>query len=87
MFIRTDDDVRLIRRMKRDMEERGRTMQGVVDQYLLTVRPMHVKYVEPSMRNADIIVPEGLNNVALDLVVHRLRAYVQSSKSWIQKML
>lgn len=76
IFLRTDDDIRLIRRMKRDIEERGRTVQGVVDQYLRTVRPMHVKYVEPSMKNADIIVPEGMNNVALDLVVHRLHAYV-----------
>eukprot|EP00606_Chrysophyceae_sp_TOSAG23-5_P000873 GSChrysophyteH2.ASY1.ANO1.1634.1 assembled CDS len=76
IFLRTDDDIRLIRRMKRDIEERGRSVQGVVDQYLRTVRPMHVKYVEPSMKNADIIVPEGMNNVALDLVVHRLNAYV-----------
>jgi len=80
VFIKTDDDVRLIRRMKRDMEERGRTLQGVVDQYLLTVRPMHVKYVEPSMRNADIIVPEGMNDVALDLVVARLHAYLRAKK-------
>jgi len=80
VFIKTDDDVRLIRRMKRDMEERARTMQGVVDQYLLTVRPMHMKFVEPSMRNADIIVPEGMNSVALDLVVHRLHAYLASKK-------
>ena len=79
VFIKTDDDVRLIRRMKRDIEERGRTVQGVIDQYLLTVRPMHVKYVEPSMRNADIIVPEGLNTVALDLVVHRLNAYINKT--------
>eukprot|EP00605_Chrysophyceae_sp_TOSAG23-4_P001940 GSChrysophyteH1.ASY1.ANO1.2150.1 assembled CDS len=81
IFLRTDDDIRLIRRMKRDIEERGRTVQGVVDQYLRTVRPMHVKYVEPSMKNADIIVPEGMNNVALDLVVHRLNAYVMEKSS------
>ena len=78
VFIRTDDDIRLIRRMKRDVEERDRTMQQVVDQYLSTVRPMHVKYVEPSMRNADIIVPESMNNVALDLLVHRLEAYIST---------
>jgi uridine kinase len=76
VFIKTDDDVRFIRRMKRDMEERGRTMQMVIDQHLSTVRPMYVKYVEPSMRNADIIVPEGMNTVALDMMVHRLSAYV-----------
>jgi len=78
IFLRTDDDIRLVRRMRRDIEDRGRTLSGVVEQYLKTVRPMHVKFVEPSMRNADIIVPEGMNNVALDLVVHRLNAYVHN---------
>ncbi len=76
IFIKTDDDIRLIRRMRRDIEERGRDVAGVVDQYLETVRPMHQQYVEPSMKNADIIVPEGMNNVALDLVVHRLSVYI-----------
>jgi uridine kinase len=71
----TDADLRFIRRMKRDIEERGRTVQSVIDQYLETVRPMHLEFVESSKRYADIIVPEGgLNAVALDMVIARLQA-------------
>jgi uridine kinase len=75
IFVDTDPDIRFIRRLTRDIEERGRTVPLVVDQYLRTVRPMHLEFVEPSKRYADIIVPEGgLNVVALDMVIARLQA-------------
>ncbi|MDX1630865.1 MAG: uridine kinase [Thermoanaerobaculia bacterium] len=73
IFVDTDADVRLIRRLRRDLAERGRTLEGVLDQYLATVRPMHLEFVEPSKRWADVIVPEGgENRVALEMVVARL---------------
>ena len=75
IFVDTDPDIRFIRRLTRDIEERGRTVPSVVDQYLRTVRPMHLEFVEASKRYADIIVPEGgLNVVALDMVIARLQA-------------
>ena len=74
VFIRTDDDIRLVRRLQRDIEERGRSMQSVLDQHINFVRPMHVKYVEPTMMKADIVVPEGANQVAVDMVVQKLVA-------------
>ena len=75
IFVDTDADIRFIRRLSRDIEERGRTVQSVIDQYLLTVRPMHLEFVETSKRYADIIVPEGgLNVVALDMVIARLQS-------------
>jgi len=80
VFVDTDDDLRLIRRISRDMKERGRTFDSVIDQYMKTVRPMHDQYVRPSMRKSDIIVPEGLNNAALELVVSKLRSHLQTSK-------
>ncbi|MDX1688434.1 MAG: uridine kinase [Candidatus Promineifilaceae bacterium] len=73
VYVDTDPDVRFIRRMLRDMEERGRSLDSIIKQYLETVRPMHQEFVEPSKRYADIIIPEGgLNKVALDMVVSRL---------------
>ncbi len=78
IFVDTDDDIRFIRRVSRDTKERGRTLQGVIDQYISTVRPMHLQFVEPSKRNADIIVPVGLNSVALDLVVSRLKDHLNA---------
>jgi uridine kinase len=80
IFVDTDDDIRLIRRIERDTTERGRTISGVIEQYMATVRPMHIEFVEPSKRNADIIVPVGLNNVAVDLVVSRLKTVAGTSK-------
>lgn len=75
IYVDTDADIRFIRRLTRDIEERGRTVQSVIDQYLKTVRPMHLEFVESSKRYADIIVPEGgLNAVALDMVIARLLA-------------
>ncbi len=75
IYVDTDPDLRFIRRLKRDIEERGRTLQSVIDQYMLTVRPMHLEFVESSKRYADIIVPEGgLNAVALEMVIARLQS-------------
>lgn len=73
LFIDTDSDVRLIRRIRRDLSERGRNLESVVEQWTQTVRPMHLEFVEPSKRNADLIIPEGgFNTVALDLVISRI---------------
>jgi uridine kinase len=73
IYVDTDADIRLIRRLGRDMSERGRTVQDVLRQYLETVRPMHLEFVEPSKRYADIIIPEGgENKVALEMVVARV---------------
>ena len=73
IFVDTDPDIRLMRRIRRDLEERGRTFQSVRDQYYATVRPMHLEHVEPSKRWADLILPEGGNNrVALDILLGQL---------------
>lgn len=75
VFVDTDSDIRFIRRLDRDINERGRTTEHVVHQYLATVRPMHLEFVEPSKRYADVIIPEGgLNAVAMEMVVARLKA-------------
>lgn len=74
LFIDTDADVRILRRLARDMRDRGRTLESVTKQYLDSVRPMHLQFTEPSKRYADLIVPEGAHNdVALDLVVARIQ--------------
>jgi len=78
IFVDTDADLRFIRRLRRDIEERGRTLDSVVQQYMRTVRPMHLDFVEPSKRYADIIIPEGgFNTVALDMIVARVRALLR----------
>jgi len=78
VFVDTDADIRLIRRLRRDMRDRGRTMQAVVEQYLETVRPMHLEFVEPSKRHAHVIIPEGGENlVAVDMLVARIDAITQ----------
>lgn len=75
IFVDTDADIRFIRRLQRDIAERGRTMESVIHQYLATVRPMHQQFVEPSMRSADIIIPEGgFNEVAMDMIAARIKA-------------
>lgn len=75
VFVDTDSDLRFIRRLSRDIRERGRTTDSVIDQYVATVRPMHLEFVEPSKRYADIIVPEGgLNAVAVDMLITKIRA-------------
>ena len=78
IYVDTDADIRFIRRLKRDIEERGRTTESVINQYLETVRPMHLEFVEPSKRYASVIIPEGgYNTVALDLIVARIEAMLQ----------
>lgn len=73
IFVDTDADLRFIRRLERDIRERGRTAESVIQQYLHTVRPMHMEFVEPSKRYADVIIPEGgYNEVAIDMVVARI---------------
>ncbi|HTJ41274.1 MAG TPA: uridine kinase [Kofleriaceae bacterium] len=73
LFVDTDADIRLMRRIRRDLEQRGRTFQSVRDQYYATVRPMHLEFVEPSKRYADLVIPEGGDNkVAIELILGRL---------------
>ena len=80
VFVDTDADVRLCRRIVRDVRERGRTLESVVDQYQNTVKPMHEQYVEPSKKFADIIVPEGGKNlVALDMIMGRIRRHLEEA--------
>jgi uridine kinase len=79
LFVDTDADVRLMRRIRRDIEQRGRTFQSVREQYYRTVRPMHLAFVEPSKRWADVIVPEGDGRVALDLIVNKLKTVIAQS--------
>jgi uridine kinase len=79
IFVDTDPDIRVFRRIRRDMEQRGRTFESIREQYYRTVRPMHLQFVEPSKRWADLILPEGGNNaVALDLIVSKLQSVVRS---------
>ncbi|OPZ51127.1 MAG: Uridine kinase [Firmicutes bacterium ADurb.BinA052] len=76
-FVDADPDVRFIRRLMRDVQERGRTLESVVDQYLNVVRPMHLQFVEPTKRYADVIIPEGgFNRVAIELLIARLKSAV-----------
>jgi len=78
LFVDTDADLRFIRRLQRDIAERGRTMDTVIQQYLTTVRPMHLEFVEPSKRYADVIIPEGgLNEVAMEMVIARIESLLK----------
>lgn len=75
IYVDTDPDIRFIRRLERDIAERGRTMESVIRQYLATVRPMHQEFVEPSKRYADVIIPEGgFNEVAIEMIAARIKA-------------
>ena len=77
IFVDADADVRILRRIVRDVRDRGRSLDSVVNQYLTTVKPMHEQFVEPSKRRADIIIPEGGHNlVALDMIMERVRAHL-----------
>ena len=81
IFVDTDADVRLCRRIKRDVNKRGRTLESVLTQYQETVKPMHEKYVEPSKRYADIVVPEGGKNlVALDMIMGRIARHLEETE-------
>jgi uridine kinase len=82
VFVDTDADIRIFRRIRRDMEQRGRSFESIREQYYATVRPMHEQFVEPSKRWADLIIPEGGNNrVALDLVVAKLRTVLDDARA------
>ncbi len=75
LFVDAEGDLRVIRRLQRDLRERGRTVESVIDQYLRTVRPMHLEFVEPTKRYADIIIPRGgLNAIAIDMIVARIES-------------
>ncbi len=79
IFVDTDADVRILRRILRDVKERGRSLDSVVSQYLTTVKPMHEQYVQPSRQYADIVVPEGGHNVvALDLLIQRVESHLEA---------
>jgi len=78
VYVDTDADIRIIRRLLRDINERGRTLESVIEQYVTVVRPMHNQFVEPTKRYADIIIPEGgQNRVAIDLMVTKIRAILE----------
>ena len=82
IFVDTDADVRLCRRIKRDVNKRGRTLESVLTQYQTTVKPMHEKYVEPSKKYADIVVPEGGKNlVALDMIMGRIQRHINEAEA------
>src|SRR5690606_34624583 len=81
LFVDCDADVRVLRRLERDIRERGRTLESVIQQYLASVRPMHLEFVEPSKRYADIIIPEGgFNEVAIDMIVTKIAAALRERR-------
>ncbi len=78
IFVDTDSDVRVVRRIQRDIEDRGRTLKSVISQYMDTVRPAHLQFIEPSKRYADIIIPEGgYNKVAIDILVAKINSIIK----------
>jgi uridine kinase len=84
VFVDTPDDIRFIRRLRRDLAERGRTVESVIEQYIGTVRPMHMQFVEPSKRHADVIIPEGGHNlVSIDLLSGKIRERLASDLSTV----
>jgi uridine kinase len=81
VYVDTDDDIRIIRRIKRDMEERGRTLDSVIHQYLSVVKPMHQQFIEPTKKFADIIIPEGgQNQVAIDLMTTKIASILSDNR-------
>src|SRR6056297_746413 len=84
VFVETDADVRILRRIERDVVDRGRDLEGVIDQYLSTVKPMHEQFVAPTKKRADLIIPEGANAVAVNLLEEKVRAetYTDSGSAW-----
>lgn len=86
IYVDTDADIRLIRRLLRDIKERGRTIDSVIKQYTEVVRPMHIQFVEPTKRFADIIIPEGgFNIVAVDVVVSRIKEFFREWYQWMRE--
>src|SRR6056297_2805484 len=84
LFVETDADVSILRRIRRDVIERGRDLEGVMDQYLSTVKPMHEQFIEPSKKHADLIIPEGANSVAVNLLEEKVQAEAagETSRDW-----
>lgn len=81
IYVDTDDDLRIIRRIKRDIEERGRSLDSVINQYLSVVKPMHHQFIEPTKRMADVIIPEGVSNqVGLDLIITKIGTILDNTK-------
>jgi len=80
IFVDTASDVRFIRRMQRDIAERGRSLESIVSQYLDTVRPMHKQFIEPTKRNADVILPHGANGPAVDMITTKVASIIGRSK-------
>ena len=81
VYVQTDADVRILRRIERDVVDRGRDIESVHDQYLSTVKPMHEQFVEPTKKHADIIIPEGVNTRAVDLLVEKVQSELTSRDS------
>ena len=80
LFVDTDDDIRIIRRIKRDMEERGRSLDSIIEQYIEVVKPMYHQFIEPTKRYADIVIPEGVTNiVAIDLINTKIASILKDS--------
>ncbi len=79
VYVMTDADVRILRRIERDVVDRGRELAGVIEQYLETVKPMHERFVAPTKKNADVIIPEGSNRIAVDLLIDKIEAERGSS--------
>lgn len=80
VYVDTDADIRIIRRLLRDIKERGRTLESVIEQYVNVVRPMHNQFIEPTKRYADIIIPEGgHNHVAIDLMVTKIQTILEQN--------
>ena len=77
VYVMTDADVRILRRIQRDVIDRGRDLEGVIDQYLETVKPMHERFVSPTKKHADIIIPEGVNRMAIDLLTDKIEAELE----------
>ena len=81
IYVETDDDIRIIRRIKRDMEERGRSLDSIIDQYNSVVKPMYHEFIEPTKRYADVVIPEGVSNtVAIDLINTKVASILEESK-------
>ena len=81
LFVDTDDDIRIIRRIKRDMEERGRSLDSIIEQYIRVVKPMYHQFIEPTKRYADVVIPEGVTNtVAIDLINTKVASILKESQ-------
>ncbi|MGL4662770.1 MAG: uridine kinase, partial [Culicoidibacterales bacterium] len=82
VYVDTDADVRILRRIKRDIEERGRTLDSVIEQYMNSVRPMHIQFIQPSKRFADVIIPNGKTNVVgIDLLLTKIKSILSEQNS------